>query len=356
MEYHKLSKTFPLMGDSEFSALKRDIEQNGLFESIVLYEGQILDGRNRYLACSELGIEPKYIKFRGEDPLIYVVSQNLHRRHLNAFQRSVIVLKLKENIKKRAKEKQRLGGKVKQKSAEPTFETRTKLAKQANVSHDTIAKVETIEEKATEKQKERVVSGKSSINAVYKEIKRIDKKNEIKRLPQEKLQGKYNVILADPPWQYTNTDTSIRGVADDHYPTMDIEELKGLSIKNIALNDAVLFLWTTTSMIRKAFDVIEAWGFEFKTSMVWIKQHFGTGFYVRGKHEIILIGIKGHFLPMTTDIPESVFYGKKSQHSKKPDEIYEIIEKMYPEQRKIELFHRGELREGWKGWGLESDV
>lgn len=354
MEYHILSKTFPLMNDSEFSALKNDIEQNGLFENIVLYEGQILDGRNRYKACLALGIKPKYTEFNGEDPLVYVVSQNLHRRHLNAYQRSLIALQLKDSYKKKAKDRI-LAGKYPS-HLNDKGRVNTLLGNKVNVSRGTISKVEAIEERATETQKERVVAGKSSINAVYKEIKRIDKKDEIKKLPQEKLQGKYNVILADPPWQYAYNATSLRGVADDHYPTMDIEAIKNLPVKNITLDNAVLFLWTTTTMIRKAFDVVEAWGFEFKTSMVWVKQHFGTGFYVRGKHEIILIGIKGHFLPMTTDIPESVFHAKKSEHSKKPEKIYEIIEKMYPDQRKIELFQRGAKRQTWDVWGSESGI
>jgi len=215
-------------------------------------------------------------------------------------------------------------------------------------------RAKTVVAKASPKQLDRVNTGKSSINAVYKEIKRVDKKEEIARIPQQELDGKYNVFLADPPWRYDQTSSSIRGVADDHYPTMDIEAIKSLPISDMTLDNAVLFLWTTTAMIKKAFDVIDAWGFDFKASMVWVKQHIGTGFYVRSKHEIVLIGIKGSFLPMTMDIPESVFFAKKGEHSKKPEIIYEIIERMYPDQRYIEIFSRA-VRHGWFSWGNEVE-
>ncbi|MCW7076400.1 MAG: MT-A70 family methyltransferase [Candidatus Syntrophoarchaeum sp.] len=357
MEFHEIANMFPLMEGAEFDALVADIKKNGLLEPIWLYEDKILDGRNRYRACQLAGVEPQFVKYTKGDPLAFVISANLHRRHLNAYQRSKIVLKLKPLLKEKAKERQKRKPKsVSQISVEQNIDTQKELARIANVSHDTIAKVETIAKKATDKQKERVRAGKSSINAIYKEIKRVERKQELKKMPTGKIEGKYNVLLADPPWQYDSRSTSIRGVADDHYPTMTIEEIQALPVKEATLENAVLFLWTTTSMIKKAFSVIDAWGFEFKTSMVWVKSHIGTGFYVRSRHEIILIGVKGSFLPMTMDIPESVFFADKDKHSKKPSKIYDIIESMYPEQKYLELFQRGKPGENWTGWGLESNV
>jgi len=357
MEFHEIAKIFPLMEGTEFDALVADIKKNGLLEPIWLYEDKILDGRNRYKACQLAGIEPQFVEYTKDNPLAFVISVNLHRRHLTAYQRSEIALKLKPVLQEKAKERQGVRTDFCQNSdkSEPV-DTKKELAKIANVSHDTIAKVETISKKATDKQKERVRTGKSSINAVYKEIKRVERKRELREMPAGEIEGKYNVLLADPPWQYDQQSTSIRGVADDHYPTMTIEEIQALPVREITLKNAVLFLWTTTSMIKKAFSVIDAWGFEFKTSMVWVKSHIGTGFYVRSKHEIILIGVKGNFLPMTTEIPESVFFADKDKHSKKPSKIYDIIENMYPEQKYMELFQRGKLRKNWTGWGLESNV
>jgi len=103
MENHKIAEIFPLMSAEEFTALKKDIEEHGLFDDIITYEGLILDGRNRENACLELDIEPRYTEFQGKNPLTFVISHNLHRRHLNAFQRAGIVLKIKPEIAVKAK-------------------------------------------------------------------------------------------------------------------------------------------------------------------------------------------------------------------------------------------------------------
>ena len=372
MQFHQIADLFPLMEGEQFKNFIADIKENGLMNPIYVYEGQILDGRNRYNACLKLGIEPRCVEYTGDDPISFIFSSNLHRRHLNAYQRAKIALIIMEQLeseikigesekkreaaiaqwkKKRAKGKRYYGDGI-LRNEENHRDKWKEAGKLSNVSMDTITKVKVIEKKATEQQKERLKKGKSSVNAVYREIKRIDKKEEIEKIPPQELKGKYNVFLADPPWQYEQTPTFMRGMVDDHYPTMDVEAIKKLPIKDMSLDNAVLFLWTTAVMIRKAFAVMEAWGFEFKTSMVWVKSHIGTGFYVRSKHEIILIGVKGSFLPMTTDIPESVFFADKGKHSEKPEILYEIIEKMYPGQKKIELFAR-KARTGWMSWGNE---
>src|SRR3990170_5071720 len=93
-EFHELSDIFPLMSESELSDLADDIRANGLHESIVLHAGKILDGRNRYIACELAGVEPKFVEYAGDDPLAFVVSLNLKRRHLNESQRAMIAAKL----------------------------------------------------------------------------------------------------------------------------------------------------------------------------------------------------------------------------------------------------------------------
>ena len=184
-------------------------------------------------------------------------------------------------------------------------------------------------------------------------IKQKQRQYEIDRIPKQDLTGKYNVILADPPWDYDTKATALRGRALDHYPTMTIEEIRSLPVRDITLDNAALFLWTTNPIIMKAYLVVESWGFEYKTLLVWIKDKIGTGFYARSKNEIVLIGIKGKFRPMTTALPETVFYAKKGSHSSKPEIIYEIIEKMYPGQKYMELFKRGEKRKNWDCWGID---
>lgn len=181
----------------------------------------------------------------------------------------------------------------------------------------------------------------------------------IKRLQeprQEKVniplpEGKYSVLLADPPWQYRNT--GVEGAVDKEYPTMTIQELCEMPTKERASENAVLFLWTTNPILEECFPVIKSWGFEYKTNICWVKKNkkTGIGFYVRGVHELLLICIKGQMLPKYT--PLSTIEENAREHSKKPD-IYSLIEKMYPNQKYLELFLRGEAHKGWKGWGDEA--
>jgi len=182
----------------------------------------------------------------------------------------------------------------------------------------------------------------------------------INLLPEQKEkkiplpEGKYNVLLADPPWTYSNT--GVEGAVDKEYPTMTIQELCDLSIRKLASENAVLFLWTTNPILEECFPVIKSWGFEYKTNFVWIKKNkkTGIGFYIRGIHELLLICIKGQMLPKYT--PLSIIEEDAKEHSKKP-EIYELIEKMYPNCKYIELFARdNKKRKDWDYWGNEANI
>jgi len=353
----------PLLTDEEYAGLEQNCIKNGIRDSIVIWKETkepvytVIDGHNRYKIAqkNKLKYDTVMVNFESKDEAkIWIINNCLDRRNLNDAQRIMLALKMDDIIKAKAKTQQ-----IRKPKSVPTMlseqkpiETRREVAKIAGTGRLAVDKMRTILDKGTPEQKEKVLSGKSTISAVSRDIKRVEKKEEIKRIPPSKLEGKYNVLLADPPWQYDITNTAIRGNADDQYPTMDIEKIKELPIENITLDNAVLFLWTTSSMIRKAFDVIEAWGFEFKTSMVWVKDRIGTGFYVRSKHEILLIGVKGSFTPMTTKLPDSAIMAKKEKHSKKPEIFYDIIEKMYAGQKYIELFARNE-RDGWDSWGEE---
>jgi len=192
-----------------------------------------------------------------------------------------------------------------------------------------------------------------SLDSAFNEVRRENKKHDIENYESQELEGKYNVFYADPPWIFENNSSSLRNVADNEYPTMTYDELLKLEITPHVLDDAVLFLWSPSAMIHKALHVIEAWGFEFKTSMVWIKNRIGTGFFIRGRHEFLLIATKGSFLPMTSKIPESVITANIEAHSKKPSVVYGLIERMYPSQLYCELFAREKHSEQWYAWGNE---
>jgi N6-adenosine-specific RNA methylase IME4 len=166
--------------------------------------------------------------------------------------------------------------------------------------------------------------------------------------------GKFSLILADPPWddEFGASNRSI----ENHYPTMKFEDICALPVSDIAHDQAVLFLWATPSMVEMALTTARSWGFEYRTQMVWVKPSIGLGKYVRQRHELLLICRRGgHPAPDPTSLPDSVIEAPRGKHSEKPEVFFEIIERMYPDAERIELFRRGGARNGWVAWGAESD-
>lgn len=160
--------------------------------------------------------------------------------------------------------------------------------------------------------------------------------------------GEYRVIYADPPWQFDNSGFDQSAAA--HYPTMPTEKIIALEVP--AAPNAVCFMWATNAMLQDALDVMEGWGFDYKTNLVWVKETGPTiGFYVVSRHELLLIGTKGeHMLPEVK--PISIIKGDVTIHSRKPANVYDLIESMY-DGPYIELFARVQ-REGWDIWGNEN--
>lgn len=168
---------------------------------------------------------------------------------------------------------------------------------------------------------------------------------------------KYQVIYADPPWRYSFRGG--QGVAENHYPTMSMDEIKALPVGDLADKDCVLFLWVTFPMLRDAWGVIDAWGFKFKTvAFVWLKLNrkadslfTGLGFWTRSNAEICLLATKGHPRRQAKNIHQ-VIVSHVEEHSKKPDEARQRIEALMGDIPRIELFTR-QQQPGWDVWGNE---
>ena len=171
---------------------------------------------------------------------------------------------------------------------------------------------------------------------------------------------RYGVIYADPPWRFEpySRITGMDRAADNHYPTSALEEIKGLAVGSIAAPDCVLFLWATVPMQPQAHEVMAAWGFAYKSSLVWVKDRVGTGYWSRNKHELLLIGTRGHVpAPAPGTQWPSAIEAPVGRHSEKPAVFYEIIERYFPTLPKIELHARGAtLRPEWDVWGLEAPI
>jgi len=165
--------------------------------------------------------------------------------------------------------------------------------------------------------------------------------------------GVFNVIYADPPWQYDFSRSPTRAI-ENQYPTMELEQIKKMPFPAIA-EDAVLLMWATSPKLKDALEVVDAWGFEYKTNMVWVKDKIGMGYYARQQHELLLIAGKGRsVVPKEEDRPPSIIEAPRLEHSSKPPEVRDIIQGMYPNGKAIELFARERLSGYWTSWGNEA--
>ena len=175
---------------------------------------------------------------------------------------------------------------------------------------------------------------------------------------------KFATVLADPPWQFQNRTGKM---APEHkrlqrYPTMLLQEIKDLPVEAIVADTAHLYLWVPNALLAEGMQVMEHWGFTYKTNLIWYKvrkdggpDRRGVGFYFRNVTEIILFGVRGKnartLQPGRSQ--ENIISSRKREHSRKPDEQYELIEACSSGPR-IELFARGP-RKGWFVWGNQSE-
>jgi len=383
------------LSDEERQQLQSNLIEEGCRDPLVTWNGVLLDGHNRLAICQEFGISYKTAEIALTDrtaAFVWIIKNQFGRRNLTDYQRAELALRLKAVLAEDAKARQR-GGRggalLSPNSDEATTVGRTDdaVAKAAGVGRDTIHKVAKIQADGAPELQDKARAGGVSIHAAAaiatipdldeqrriaelsdKEI--VQKAKEIRQrqaderrserveaaqaLTAESLNGdtlgRFPVIYADPPWRYDFAPTDSRKI-ENAYPTMDLEDIKALPVDGVCHDDAVLFLWATSPKLPEAFAVMEAWGFTYRTCMVWVKDKIGMGYYARQKHELLLIGARGNLpVPEPGNRPPSVIEAPRGEHSKKPDETYGIIEAMYPEYTRLELFAR-RTREGWASWG-----
>lgn len=173
---------------------------------------------------------------------------------------------------------------------------------------------------------------------------------------------KYQIIYADPPWSYKVYSNKGKGrSAESHYPTMNINDICNLPVKEITDDDCILFLWVTFPNLKEGLRVIEEWGFQYKTvGFVWIKLNkkiqslfWGMGFWTRANAEICLIGTKGKIKRISAKVHQ-VIVSPIEEHSKKPEETRKRIVELVGDLKKIELFARQKTN-NWDVWGNEVD-
>jgi N6-adenosine-specific RNA methylase IME4/ParB-like chromosome segregation protein Spo0J len=376
MEYdiHELCSLFPLMPQDQFDALADDMRANGQRNPITLYEGKILDGRHRYKACINLGLEPLITHFEGEDALGFVISHNLTRRHLDESQRAMIAAKL-ANLKDGQRKSS--GASI---GAPRTEVSQIDAANKMGVGRMSVQRAKKVLDKGTPELAQAVESGQIAVSVAAKiaemepeqqaqiiadpkpeqAIKKVARQEKEQALAdrtiQQSLQATtklYGVIYADPPWKYeTFSENGMDRSADNHYPTMSMFDMLAMSIP--AADNCVMFMWATVPMLPEAIDLMSTWGFDYKSHICWIKDRIGTGYWTRNKHELLLIGTKGNVpAPAMGTQPPSVIELPLGRHSEKPAFFADMISTLYPTTPKLEMFARIG-RVGWDVMGNEA--
>jgi len=207
--------------------------------------------------------------------------------------------------------------------------------------------------------------------SVYsQEAKRRRKSNTLKSIFPKLPDKKFDIILADPPWdyggkmQFDKSSTSkdkidlskniFISAAGFKYPTLKISELKKLLIHKITKNDCLLFMWSSSPHLAQAIELGQAWGFKYRTvAFVWDKMTHNPGHYTLSNCELCLVFKHGRIpKPRGARNIQQLIRSPRKKHSEKPIEVIQAIEKMFPTQERIELFARKKI-EGWSAWGLD---
>ena len=372
MKPHPFANIFPLLEGEPFDNLVADIKANGLLQAITIHGNMILDGRNRLRACEAAGIEPRFVEYGGGDPLSFVLSQNLHRRHLDESQRAMIAAKLANMPAHRPADK-----------SANLRTSQSEAAAKLNVSERTVSSAVGVRAYATPELIEAVEQGKIKVSvaeallgapkaAQRQAVAAPDRAHVLAKqhrrwFREHQLAGKqlawgrqeiYGVIYADPPWRFEpySRETGLDRAADNHYPTMTLDEIKALGVPSIAAGDCVLFLWATQPMLTHALEVMAGWEFTHVTQVIWDKDVDGHGYWFINRHEILLVGTKGKIpAPAPGTQWKSMIKAPVGRHSAKPESFYRLIEEYFPNLPKIDLFARGKMRPDWAAWGAGAE-
>jgi len=373
-DLHDLCKLFPPMPEDQFNSLIDSIRDHGLLTPIMLHEGKILDGRHRYKACINLGIEPSFEEYEGDDALGYVIALNLSRRHLDESQRAIIGARI-ANLKV-GDNQYKEGGKI----FLPTSVSNLEAAKRMSVSDMAVKQAKKVLKQGAPELADAVDSGQIAVSVASKianldheqqaqvmadprpdqAIKKIARQGKEQELAERTIiqtmhsvDKLYGVLYADPPWKYeTFSENGMDRSADNHYPTMSMFDM--LAIEIPAADDCVMFMWATVPMLPEALDLLSTWGFDYKSHICWIKDRQGTGYWTRNKHELLLIATKGNVpAPAMGTQPPSVIELPLGKHSEKPAFFADMISTLYPTTPKLEMFARVG-RVGWDVIGNEA--
>lgn len=383
--FHPLAELFPLMQGEDFAELVEAIRAHGQREPIVIYQSKVLDGRNRYRACLEIGLDPRLRPFQPDkegDPLDYVVDLNLPRRHLNESQRAMAAADMKRLRQGARTDLSPQGEKSEAKS-------QAERAARMGASKRSVERAEIVTNRAAPQVAAAVRQGILPVKTaalMAESMTRAAQLSLIETVPAEKLatrarvvakqasragrekraasaipDGKFGVILEDFEWDdETYSDAGREKHPENHYETATNAHTPEEIVKRTAdrlacaADDCALWMWSTNQHLAVAIHMMELRGFVYKSNFVWGKEKISTGRWNRSNHEILLIGTRGKVVaPAEGTQWHSAIGGEVREHSRKPDWQYELIEHYFPTTPKLEL-NAGDNappRPGWTRWG-----
>lgn len=373
------------LAPEEREQLEANLVEHGCRDPLVVWRGVLIDGHNRYEICERLKIKYRTVEVAlpsREHVLLWIEENQLGRRNLTDDQRAEVADSAAERREEIRRKEQLAAARAQRGKAKPSVadtvsateardrskDTRVAIAKAARVPQRKVRAIREIKKKlkdspALPEVLKEIRAGEKTIQQARSEIRRAERLEKVAALATPEAAAdddarRFPVLYVDPPWQYEYAETEARAI-ENQYPTMDLDaicklEIGGRRIQDIATDDAVLFLWATNPKLPEALKVLGAWGFEYRTNLVWVKDKIGMGYYARQQHELLLIAKRGNLpVPEPSSRPASVICSPRGEHSAKPVELYEVIERMYPTLPKVELFAR-RRRDGWEAWGNQS--
>jgi N6-adenosine-specific RNA methylase IME4 len=355
---------------NEREQLEANIVANGCRDPLVLWNGILLDGHNRYEICKRLDIKYRTVTIQLSSrahALLWIEENQLGRRNLTDDQRTAIahsVLKRRAalSMSERGKQGGR-GNKNLGENASPKFSERSRpaVAKEARVSEWKLRQFQHIEKEMPEAIPA-IRAGEKTILEVKRELNeqaREEKREENRLLveaaaPSVLVPGTFSTIVIDPPWDWDDEgDADQFGCARPTYNTMSIEEIAAQPIGEMAASNAHLYLWITNRSLPKGFALLEQWGFRYVTMLTWCKPSIGLGNYFRGSTEHVLFGVRGS-LPLLAKDQPTHFFAPRRGHSVKPPEFYDIVERC-SKGPWLDVFGR-QQRKGWTVIGADVGV
>ena len=357
----EFSELIPPLKENEFKQLETSILKEGIRVPLVVWNNCIIDGHNRYIIAQKYNLEFEVLNKEFNDIKSvkeWIINNQLGRRNLSDWQRYQLVQTKADLWKEEGKETQGqrtdLLSNIDKKLG---YNTRNKVAEELNWATGKVGIADIVNNEADTKTKEMLSSGEITINKAYSNLKKTERKDKIEKQRQdikegkiELPQGKYEVIVIDPPWPYNSKydPDTFRGATP--YPEMTIEDLHKIDLPTT--DNCILFLWTTHKFIWEAKELLNIWGFEYRSIIVWDKNKMGIGRLFRLQCEFCLVGLKGTPILSNNNTHRDIITESRREHSRKPEAFYIMVNELCV-GRKLDYFSR-EKREGWGMLGKEE--